>query len=99
MIAQQSLETKTKALKERLGNLAIEKLSAIERIDAIGEETRQIALLLTVFGPMSEELAQDAAAEKSMGEQMDSMAARILSLEKSVGFDGDFKAACDEHNA
>ena len=87
MIAQQSLETKTKALKERLGNLAIEKLSAIERIDAIGEETRQIALLLTVFGPMSEELAQDAAAEKSMGEQMDSMAARVEYLEE---------AACDE---
>ena len=83
MIAQQSLETKTKALKERLGNLAIEKLSAIERIEAIGEETRQISLLLTVFGPMSEELAQDAATEKGMSEQMDSMAARIISLEET----------------
>ena len=84
MIAQQSLATKTKALKERLGNLAIEKLSALERIDAIGEETRQIALLLTVFGPMSEELAQDAAAEKSMSEQMDSMAAKIIDLESKL---------------
>jgi len=26
-----------------------------------------------------------------MSEQIDSMAARILSLEKSVGFEGDFK--------
>ncbi len=87
MIAQQSLETKTKALKERLGNLAIEKLSAIERIEAIGEETRQIALLLTVFGPMSEELAQDAATEKGMSEQMDLMSARIISLEESKEVD------------
>ena len=91
MIAQQSLAAKTKALKERLGNLAIEKLNAIERIEAIGEETRQIALLLTVFGQIDADLWRDATAEKLMIEQMDSMAARILSLEESVGFEGDFK--------
>jgi len=87
MIAQQSLETKTKALKERLGNLAIEKLSALERIDAIGEETRQIALLLTVFGPIEADLWRDATAEKLMSEQLDSMAAQILSLEESKDVD------------
>jgi len=84
MIAQQSLETKTKALKERLGNLAIEKLSAIERIDAIGEETRQIALLLTVFGPMSEELAQDATKVALDEMELKALKNRVNELEEAA---------------
>jgi len=36
---------------------------------------------------MSEELAQDAATEKGMSEQMDLMSARIISLEESKEVD------------
>ena len=60
MIAKQNLETKRAALTERIGKLAQDKLASLERIDAIGEEMRQLNLLVQVFDVTLADMEKDA---------------------------------------
>ena len=60
MIAQANLETKRKALAERASKLAFEKIACFERIDAIGRELEQIALLGKVMDVTLEDIEKDA---------------------------------------
>jgi len=61
MIAQANLEAKRKALAERASKLAFEKIACFERIDAIGRELEQIALLGKVMDVTLEDIEKDAA--------------------------------------
>ena len=60
MIAKANLETKRKALAERASKLAFEKIACFERIDAIGRELEQIALLGKVMDVTLEDIEKDA---------------------------------------
>ena len=59
MIAKTNLETKRKALAERASKLAFEKIACFERIDAIGRELEQIALLGKVMDVTLEDIEKD----------------------------------------
>ena len=61
MIAKANLETKRKALAERASKLAFEKIACFERIDAIGRELEQIALLGKVMDVTLDDIEKDAA--------------------------------------
>ena len=87
MIAQANLETKRKALAERASKLAFEKIACFERIDEIGRSLEQIDLLTKVMDVTLADIKTDDDEAKSMLEQIDSMAARILELESKE--DGD----------
>ena len=78
MIAKANLETKRKALAERASKLAFEKIACYERIDAIGRELEQIALLGKVMDVTLEDIDADV---KEATELMELMSARLLELE------------------
>ena len=68
MIAQANLETKRKALAERASKLAFEKIACFERIDAIGRELEQIALLGKVMDvTLDDMLIDDKEVEETIG--------------------------------
>ena len=84
MIALDNLRAKTETLKSRIGSLAMEKLTALDRIAAIDEETKQVALVVQAFDVIAADLEKDAGEMKSMGEQMESLIAKVAVLEDKL---------------
>ena len=73
MIAKTNLETKRKALTERASKLAFEKIACFERIDAIGRELEQIALLGKVMDVTLDDMGLDSAMMTAMAKKIDGL--------------------------
>ena len=100
MIAKANLETKRKALTERASKLAFEKIACFERIDAIGRELEQIALLGKVMDVTLADMAVDSAKIADMQAEIDAAVeyghdqnSQLDACRKARGFDGDFTAS------
>ena len=81
MIARENLEARKQTLATRIGVLALEKLDHIEKVERLGAEMLQIAVLLKVLDATLTDLAED---EASMDKRIDSLEESILDLEANL---------------